>query len=372
MSGTPQPTLQELAPEAALRKLELIIMRRLDGLLNGDYPGLLPGPGTEPAEARVYEPGTDDVRRMDWNVTARTTVPHVRDVVADRELETWALVDGTASMDFGTGRVEKRDLATAAVAAVGFITARAGNRLGALVAGRDTRQGGLRRFPARTGRGPLLTLLHALLTAPRMPPDSLASSTASAGSTGSSLAEAIVALDRSIRRRGLVVVVSDFLDGLTDAGIDASPAWERPLRRLALRHQVLAVEVYDPRELDLPDVGVLAVVDPETGRRREVATASRRLRERYAAAAAEQRATIRDSLRRSGIPRLALRTDRDWLRDIAEHVEAQRRLAGAPSVTGAATGPGTGPTTGPGAEPGTGPTTGPGAGPGAGAGGRGP
>lgn len=334
-TGSPEaarPGLHDLAPEAALRKLELIIMRRLDGLLHGDHPGLRPGPGSEPAEARVYEPGNDDVRRMDWNVTARTTVPHVRDVVADRELETWALVDGTASMDFGTARVEKRDLAVAAVGAVGFLTARTGNRLGALVA----RQDDLRRFPARTGRGPLLALLHALFTAPRVPPGA---------SGGPSLAEAIAALDRSVRRRGLVVVVSDFLDGADrpagaegpsgpgNAPAQAAPEWERPLRRLALRHQVLAVEVCDPRELELPDVGVLTVVDPETGRRREVATASGRLRRRYARAAAEQREAIRDSLRRCGIARLSLRTDRDWLRDIVQHVTAQRRLAGAPAPT---------------------------------------
>ena len=343
-AAAPQPALRDLAPEAALRKLELIITRRLDGLLNGDYLGLVPGPGTELAEARLYEPGTDDVRRMDWNVTARTTVPHVRDVVVDRELETWALVDGTASMDFGTARVEKRDLAVAAVAAVGFLTARTGNRLGALLA----REGGLRRFPARTGRGSMLTLLHALLTAPRVPPRAPASDGA-----GPSLAGAVEALDRSVRRRGLMVVVSDFLDGLegvnhdtsTDRGWDgdggvaapAVPAWERPLRRLALRHQVLAVEVCDPREEELPDVGVLTVVDPETGRRREVATASRRLRERYAAAAADQRAAIRASLRRCGVARLGLRTDRDWVRDIVEHVEVQRRLFG--TATARAAGP---------------------------------
>lgn len=336
-----QPALRDLAPEAALRKLELIIMRRLDGILSGDYPGLLPGPGTELAEARLYEPGSDDVRRMDWNVTARTTVPHVRDMVADRELETWALVDGTASMDFGTARVEKRDLAVAAVAALGFLTARTGNRLGAVV----SRQGQLRRFPASTGRGPMLTLLHALLTAPRVPPGA---------SGGPSLAESLAAVARSVRRRGLVVVVSDFLDGLEGVATGprpragatgvrgdrpvTAPAWERPLRRLAMRHQVLAVEICDPRELELPDVGLLTIVDPESGRHRDVSTANRHLRERYAAAAAEQRDAIRDSLRRSGIARLSLRTDRDWVRDIVEHVEAQRRLAGAPAVSPGAAG----------------------------------
>jgi uncharacterized protein (DUF58 family) len=304
------PTLRDLAPEQALRRLELTVFRRLDGLLHGDYLGLLPGQGSELADAREYRAG-DDVRRMDWSVTARTTVPHVRDLIADHELETWAVVDASASMDFGTARMEKRELAVAAVAAVGFLTARAGNRLGAHV----VRGAQVRRIPARTGRAHLLTVLHSLLTLERTPPG--------APDGDPPLVKALDGLLRSARRRGLVVVVSDFLDGLDDP---AAPEWEPILRRLALRHQVLAIEVVDPRELELPNVGLLTVVDPETGRRREVSTASQRLRERYAAAAAEQRAGVAAALRRSRAAHLQLRTDRDWLRDIARHVAVQRRL----------------------------------------------
>jgi uncharacterized protein (DUF58 family) len=273
------------------------------------------------AEARPYRPGEDDVRRMDWNVTARTTEPHVRDLVADRELETWALVDASGSMDFGTVESEKRELATSAVAAIGFLTARAGNRLGAHIA----HGGGVRRIPARSGRGALFSMLRALLQLPRTPEGS---------GGGPSLAEALDGLRRTVRRRGLIVVVSDFLDGMEDP---ETPTWERPLRRLAQRHQVLAIEVLDPRELELPDVGLLTLVDAETGQRREVATTSRRMRERYAEAAAEQRGAIRDAVRRAGAGHMQLRTDRDWVRDIVRYVVEQRRKAragGAKAPTG--------------------------------------
>ncbi|GIM90197.1 DUF58 domain-containing protein [Paractinoplanes toevensis] len=304
----------------SLRRLELMITRRLDGLLHGSYLGLLPGPGSEPAGSREYQPGEDEVRRMDWSVTARTAVPHVRTMDADRELATSVLVDASASMDFGTADLEKRELAVAAVAAVGFLTTGAGNRLGAHVLTAD----GVRRFPARGGRLHLLAILRALGTAPR------------ADTGAPSLADALDGLHAAARRRGLVVIVSDFLDGLDEDGLGpAAPAWERPLRRLATRHQVLAVQVGDPRERELPDVGLLALVDPETGRRREVATASRRLRLRYAAAARQQQDTITAAVRRSGAAHLRLRTDRDWVADIVRHVRAQRRLALAPRIGGA-------------------------------------
>jgi uncharacterized protein (DUF58 family) len=310
-----------LAAERRLRRLELTITRRLDGLLHGRHLGLLPGAGTELAGSREYRPGEDEVRRMDWAVTARTAVPHVRQVDADRELTTWLLADATPSMDFGTAELEKRELSVAAVAAVGFLTAGAGNRLGAHVLGVD----GVRRFPARTGRTHLLALLRTLLAAPRSAP----------GGRPPALRDAIAALRRAAPHRGLVVVVSDFLDGLPNdglpdgAGEPVRPDWEAELRRLAVRHQVLAVEVTDPRELDLPDVGLITLVDPESGRRREVATGSRRLRERYAAAAAAQRRTVRQALRRAGARHLALHTDRDWVADIVRHVYAQRRLGAA-------------------------------------------
>jgi uncharacterized protein (DUF58 family) len=313
-SPTDSPTLRELVPEQALRRLELTIVRRLDGLLQGDHLGLVPGPGSELAESREYRPGEDDVRQMDWNVTARTTVPHVRQAVADRELETWVLVDMTASMDFGTVRMEKRDLAVAMTAAVGFLTERTGNRVGAQL----LNSGRIRRFPARNGRAALLGLLRSLLATPRE---------GALGHAGPDLAAAIEVLHRTTRRRGLAVVVSDFLGGLPagDGAAARPPSWERPLRRLAARDQVLAVEIVDPRELELPNVGMLSVVDPETGRRRGVPTASRKFRERYAKAAAGQRAAIHDAVRRAGAGHLVLRTDRDWLRDIARFVAGQHR-----------------------------------------------
>ncbi|MEN3608453.1 DUF58 domain-containing protein [Plantactinospora sp. ZYX-F-223] len=330
-------TVHQLAPHRRLRRLELAITRRLDGLLHGQHLGLLPGAGSELTGSREYRPGEDEVRRMDWAVTARTGVPHVREVDADRELTTWLLVDSTPSMDFGTAELEKRELAVAATAAIGYLTANFGNRLGGHLLGAD----GIRRFPARTGREHLLGLLHTLLAAPRGP----------AGSRPPSLAQALAGLHRAAPRRGLVVVVSDWLDGLPDGAPGRDPAEERPgwetqrpeweteLRRLAVRHQVLAVEVTDPRELELPDVGLITLVDPESGRRREVSTGSRRLRERYAEAARQQRALVRAALRRAGAAHLALRTDRDWVTDIVRHVYAQRRLAAAARTPGPAGGP---------------------------------
>ncbi|MGW3603619.1 DUF58 domain-containing protein [Micromonospora sp. NPDC005161] len=321
------PGLAELAPDQRLRRLELTVTRRLNGLLHGQYRGLLPGPGSEPAGSREYRPGEDEVRRMDWAVTARTAVPHVRQVDADRELTTWLLVDASASMEFGTADLDKRELAVAAVAAIGFLTAGVGNRLGAQVLRAD----GVRRFPARSGRTHLLGLLRALLAVPRgTAPGDRPRPSVGVPVGSPELADGLDALHRVANRRGLVVVVSDFLDGLPDDP-DEPPPWERTLRRLAVRHQVLGIEVTDPRELELPDVGLITLVDPETGRRREVCTSDRRLRERYAAAAAAQRDQVHQALRRSGATHLALRTDRDWSADIVRHVHAQRRLAAAPA-----------------------------------------
>ncbi|MFI6510269.1 DUF58 domain-containing protein [Streptosporangium sp. NPDC050855] len=303
--------MRHLPSERVLRRLELTVVRRLDGLLQGDHLGLTPGPGGELAEARRYAPG-DDVRRMDWNVTARTAEPHVRDMIADRELETWVLLDASASMDFGTALMEKRELALAAVAAVGFLTERTGNRVGTHI----LHGGEVRRFPARSGRAHLMALLGTMFSLPRTEP----------GTPAPRLGPAADDLRRVTRRRGLVVVVSDFLD--------PPESWERPLRHLAVRHQLLAVEVVDPRELTLPDVGVLTLVDPETGRRREISTAGPRLRERYAEAAAGQRAAIADALRRAGAAHLRLGTDRDWVRDLVRHVMVQRRLARTRAVRG--------------------------------------
>ncbi|WP_204017623.1 DUF58 domain-containing protein [Sphaerimonospora thailandensis] len=294
-----------VSPERALRRLELTVLRRLDGLLQGRHQGLIPGPGSEPGDTRVYVPGEDDVRRMDWAVTARTTVPHVRDLIADRELETWALADLSASMDFGTADMTKRDLVVSAVGAIGFLAGRVGDRFGAYVLhGHD-----VHRYPARPGRSALYGLLHTLLAAPE-------------AVGAADLGQAIEVMSAAHRKRGLRVIVSDFLSGSSPE----APGWERPLRRLAARQQVLAVEVIDPRELDLPDVGLVTFTDPETGHSRDVHL-SRRLRERYAAAAAAQRAATRVALRRAGAGHLVLRTDRDWVADIARFVLGQSRAS---------------------------------------------
>lgn len=333
--------------------------RRLDGLLNGEHLGLLPGPGTEVAEARLYQPGEDDVRHMDWAVTARTTTPHVRDLIADHELEVWALADLTPSMGFGTARMVKRDLAVAALAAVGFLTVRLGDRVGAYLLDRDR----LRRRPARTGKAALYALLQEVLdTDPHSPETarpggSIGLPGAAGGSFGPGgfdlggprpgLAAGIEALHRGQTRRGLRVIISDFLPDAEPESAAASgpwwgrrrenPApgtpgagelpWERPLRRLAARHQVLAVEIIDPRELDLPDIGMVEMTDPETGATQEIHL-SRKVRERYAAAAAQQREATRAALRRAGAHHLVLRTDRDWVTDIARFALRRRRAAG--------------------------------------------
>jgi uncharacterized protein (DUF58 family) len=302
--------LARLAPERSLRRLELKITRRLDGLLQGEHVGLLPGPGTELAEARLYQPGEDDVRHMDWAVTARTSQPHVRDLIADHELEVWALVDLTPSMDFGTAQLPKRDLAVAALAAVGFLTLRLGDRVGAYLLHQD----GLRRWPARTGKAALYAMLQAILSAPTGPH----------GPT--TLADGINALAKGQTRRGLRVIISDFLHPHPTDDPHATPDWERPLRRLTARHQVLAVEIIDPRELRLPAVGVVDMTDPETGQTHEIVL-NRKVSAAYAEAADRQRATTRDALRRTGAHHLQLHTDRDWIADIARFTMRQRRAA---------------------------------------------
>lgn len=298
--------------EVALRRLELTITRKLDGLMHGQHQGLLPGPGSESGDSRMYVAGEDDVRRMDWAVTARTTVPHVRDLVADRELETWALADLSASMDFGTADTDKRDLVVSAIGAIGFLSSRVGDRFGVLVLHDEF----IHRMPARTGRPALYGLLHSLMDAPR----------GRAVPDAPDLAEGLEVMAAARQRRGLRVVVSDFLDAEPSLDPDVQRVWERPMRRLAARHQVLAVEVIDPRELELPDVGRVAFSDPESGNVREVHL-SPKVRQAYAEAAALQREGTRIALRRAGAAHLVLRTDRDWVHDIAQFTLRQRRMA---------------------------------------------
>ncbi len=295
---TTSPGVDPAATREILRRLRLDVTLKLDGLLHGDYRGLVPGQGSELGETREYEPG-DDVRSIDWNVTARLSTPHVRDSIADRELETTVLVDLSPSLDFGTALSEKRDLVVSIVGAVGMISARGANRIGAVL----LEPGSIRQMPSRQGHTHLFAILHQIASAPRRESGTV------------DLGEGLRRLGARARRRGFVVVVSDFM-----AGDD----WGTPMRHLALRHDVLAVEVVDPRELELPDVGVIALTDPETGAIREIDTRRRRTRERYAEAAREQRLAIAAGLESAGVEHLRLSTDSDWLSDLVRHVLRRR------------------------------------------------
>jgi uncharacterized protein (DUF58 family) len=307
--------LNKLAPEAALRRLELTIVRRMEGFLHGDHRGLLPGPGSEANDARVYVPGQDDVRKMDWAVTARTQIPHVRDTIADRELEVWALLDVTPSMNWGTEGVTKRDLGIAAIATIGFLTQQMGDRFGGLVMRPDK----LNRIPARSGRNALYSLLRRMLTEPIV-------SDRAEGTFD--LAHGIESMARLQRRRGLRVVVSDFLTpGDTELDPSVEPDWERPLRHLSVRNQVLCIEAIDRREVEFPDVGDILIRDPETSFQRYVNTGDAAARARFDAASKAQRERVRVAIRRAGAGHIQLRTDRDWVYDIARFVLAYRRTA---------------------------------------------
>lgn len=296
---TESATAELASSERSLRLLELTINRKLDGLIHGDHPSIALGAGSEGGEGRLYQPG-DDVRRIDWNLTARSGDVHVRNTIAERELETWLVVDGSASLDYGTARHEKRDLAASVVGAFGFLVVRAGNRIGAVITdGDDTRV-----IPPRAGRSAVLDLVVRLQRRGRTTGE------------GATLAASLRKVRLLARKRGLVIVVSDLLD---------DSAWPDELRMLAARHDVIVAHVTDPREDELPNVGMLALVDPETGQRREVQTGSKRFRERYAAAAAERRSTIDERLRRSRAQHLQVSTDRDWLRDVVHHIAARKR-----------------------------------------------
>jgi uncharacterized protein (DUF58 family) len=280
-----------------LRALELSVGRRVDGLLAGDYRSAFAGVGSELWQVRPYEPG-DDVRRIEWNVTARTGIPHVRVELAERVLVTWLVLDASASMAFGTGARRKADVAEGVAVAVGYAATRRGNRLGTIAFGRKS---SVER--PRQGRRALLETLRLLRD---LPP----------GGEGS-LREALELADRVATQRALLIVVSDFR-GRAD--------WRLPLLRLAGRHTVLAVEIRDPREQELADIGELRLVDPETGRQLRVDTGDRRLRERFAAAADQERRALSASLATAGVGHVTLSTDADWLRPLTAFLRRGKRV----------------------------------------------
>jgi uncharacterized protein (DUF58 family) len=285
-----------LMPETLLRTLDLSLARRVEGLLAGDYGSRLLGRGTELAQLKPYDPETDDVRHIDWKATARTGLPHVRVHLADRIVVTWLVVDASPSMDFGTADRRKADVADGVALALGYAASRRGNKLGTVVFG----AGGTSALPPRQGRAGMMGLLAGLRG--RTP-----------AGTGTSLGAALRYTGKLARQRALVVVVSDFR-GDRD--------WRRPLLEVAGRHELIAVEVRDPREQELPNAGELRLVDPETGRQLRVNTSSDRLRLRFAAAAEAERRELAAVLAAAGARHVVVGTDGDWLRTLTGFLRA--------------------------------------------------
>jgi len=285
-------------PEPLLRALELSIGRRVDGLLAGDHRSHLLGRGSELAQVRPYEPG-DDVRLIDWNVTARTRVTHVRVQLAERVLVTWVVLDRTPSMGFGTADRRKADVATGVALALGHAASLRGNRVGLAAFG----GGPAAPLPPRQGRAGLVGMLLAL------------GDEDDGEGVATELAPALTLLGAAARQRALVAVVSDFR---------GSRDWRSPLVDVAARHDVLAVEIRDPREDELVDVGEVWFTDPETGARLRVDTGDAGLRARFAEAAAEDRRQVAADLASARASHVVLATSGDWLRGLASHLGRRR------------------------------------------------
>jgi uncharacterized protein (DUF58 family) len=299
--GTPERPGPGPLSDQLLRALELTIGRRVEGLLAGDHRSTLLGRGSELAQVRPYVPAVDDVRQIDWKVTARTGEPHVRVQLAERVLVTWLALDTSASMSFGTADRRKADVALGVALALGHAASARGNRVGLVTFG-----GTEATAPPRQGRAGLVNLMLALRDSEGGPD----------GPGPSTLGPALRRVSAIARQRSLVAVISDFR-GLRD--------WRRPLLDLAGRHEVLAVEIRDPREQELPNVGELFLVDPETGEQLRVDTRSARLRNRFAEAAASERKSLAREFSSAGVPHVVLSTSGDWLRTLATFLR-QRRI----------------------------------------------
>ncbi|MEY2523654.1 MAG: hypothetical protein QOJ66_2219 [Ilumatobacteraceae bacterium] len=287
-----------LTPEGLLRRLEWRVIRRLDGHLQGDYRTKLRGVGVDVADLREYEPG-DDVRHIDWNVTARTDVVHVRTYLEDRELTAWLLLDRSPSMGFGPSERQKETVLIEMAVALARVLTRGGNRVGAILYNNVVE----RTIPPRNGRIQVLRLAHELLRPP----------TASTGSTD--LRQLIEAGASVARRRSLVFVISDFI---------SEPGWERSMNTLTERHEVIAIRLVDPRELELPDAGWLVVEDVETGELLSVDTSDPEFRRRFADAAEARQAEIRELTRQAGTPLYDISTEDDLVRALVRMVESRR------------------------------------------------
>ncbi|MDM0012521.1 DUF58 domain-containing protein [Variovorax sp. J22P168] len=289
--------------ERALRRLEWTVIRRLDGLLQGDYRTLMRGTGLDLADLREYQ-HHDDVRHIDWNVTARLQSPHVRVFTEDREMAAWFVLDLSRSVDFGSGVKAKREISAGFVGVIARLLTRHGNRVGAMVYGNDVEA----VIPPRSGRRHVLHLMHAMerRTAERAPTQK--------GMTR--LADLLKSAAVLIPRRSTVFVVSDFV---------TEPGWERPLAHLVQRHDVVAVRVFDPLELELPDLGLVPLRDAETGEQLWVDTHDAGFRKRFARIAAEREGQLRESLAKIGVDALELSTDDDLVEAIVRFADMRKR-----------------------------------------------
>jgi prepilin-type processing-associated H-X9-DG protein len=287
-------------PDRLLRRLEWTVIRRLDGVLQGDYRTLFRGVGLDLADLREYQ-YHDDVRYIDWNVTARLQTPYVREYHEDREVTAWFLLDLTASMDVGTGSVAKRSVSAEFVTVLARLLTRHGNRVGALFY--DGRVDTV--IPARSGRRHVLHVLHRLSS--RRPP---------ARRVATDLAELLRTAARLVRRRSLLFIVSDFI---------SAPGWTVPLGHLAQRHDVVAVRLSDRLERDLPDLGLLVMQDAETGEQLFVDTHDRAFRRRFAAAAERREAALRTAFAQAGVDALELETDGDLVEALLRFADLRKR-----------------------------------------------
>jgi uncharacterized protein (DUF58 family) len=294
----------ELTPERILQRLDWQVIRRLDGLLQGAYRSLFYGYGVDFADLREYQP-EDDIRYIDWNVTARLNMPYVRQYVEDREITAWFLLDLSPSVDFGTAQNLKRTVLIDFVTTLARLLTRHGNRVGAMFASGGSRIE--RTIPARGGRIQVLRLVNDLLKQPRLP-----------RAPFTNLTPLLEGGLHAIKRRSLVFIVSDFI---------SVPGWERPLNLLNQRHEVLAVRVWDPREVELPDVGPIIMEDAETGEQLYVDTHDRRFRARFEEAARQREATLAAAFKRAGVDVLSLSTEEDLVRAIVRFatLRQQRR-----------------------------------------------
>ena len=296
---SPAPLAHEGA-SALLKRLEWTVLRRLDGLLQGDHRTLMRGAGLDLADLREYQ-HHDDVRHIDWNVTARLQTPYVRQFTEDRELSAWFLVDLSASVDFGSNRFTKRKIAREFVAVLARLLTRRGNRVGALLYGTNVDT----MLPARGGRVHVLELLQRMAARP---------AEAAAGATD--LRDLLLAAQRTVKRRSTIFIVSDFI---------SAPGWEKALGQLAQRHEVTAVRLFDALEMDLPDIGLVTMKDAETGEQIVVDTHNRRFRERFAAAAERRETTLRETLGRAGVDTLELGTDDDLVEAVVRFAELKKQ-----------------------------------------------